>query len=1477
MRKLYLLLLGCVFAAATCTLYFSTTDKFPGRAPLVSQNDEFRELPEHEEEEKEGYDGPDAIAELEFQKTKDPTLGYVPYPALRNAIAYTYASKNSVGSNTRLASTLLWQERGPNYDSVGPSNGNTRGGNLYTSGRMRAVLIDTLNDPTGNTVIVGGVSGGVWKCTNFLSAVPNWKVVNDYFANMAIGSICQDPSNANIMYFATGEAASNADAHYGEGIWKSVDAGETWTQLPSTLNFIRNWRIKCDNAGNVYVGARTTGAPAVQTAGLLRSKDGGLTWTNITPALVGTATATATCTDLEISSTGKMYASFGYLGTIVRAYVTNDPANVTQATGWTLGTGIRTTGVAALRMELACIADTVYGVTINSAYNSDSCYKSIDGGVTWTKQNTTVLPGGLGSGQGWYNLTLAINPSNSAELLSGGLDAYRSVNSGATWTRTTFWVTTVPYVHADHHFIQWWNKGSESRVVIGCDGGVFYSNDGAQSWLDKNRNLALKQFYATAIHPAAGSPYLLAGAQDNGCHQLKNPGLSYSIEVTGGDGMYVYINQLDPNVQFGSYVYNQYRRSLNGGQTWQSVNLSTGTGLFANPFDYDDAQNIMYACFSANNLLRWPNANTATAANTFAVAALNGQASGIKVSPYTANRVYLGSTTGRVVRLDNANATPTITNITGTGMPTGYINCVNVGSNDNFLVATYTNYGVMNVWYSSDAGTTWTGIDGNLPNMPVWWALFDPSSNDKLILGTETGVWTTEDVDGAGTVWTANPGIPTTRVSMMRMRTSDNTIVAATYGRGLFTAQLPATPQVNFVAPSTTVTEQSSGFDGCRGYKDYNVNVGIVRPPTGDATVTFDVSANNAVRGSDFDFTTNGNFASPSNQHVFVNGANGATALKSITVRIYDDAEVESPESFNITFTVSGTTDAVAGPNILHSFTINDDDRYPSPYNSTLFATGASNFDLTTLNTPFDGTKLKHRLQVLYRASELKASGINLPAVINSMRIRVKTKNTTQAFKNFRISIANVSAVDRLNAGFVISTPFTIVYSGNYSTVTGNNDFTFTNPFNWDGNSNIVVQYCFDNSPGTAEGVVDIVEGTGAPFGATIRSSTYSNHTTSTAGGCYLAAAFVDDNRVNASFGATFGDPVAVALNSNKSEYISGNNDLYYYTPGTHEILARVLNLSGFNYGCTQVVIDRAGIGASQFWNNNTSDYLMNKTFRIIPGTNSPTGSHEVTFYFTRAEKEGWEAATGQSWNNIQIVKLPSRISNVSPANAQPDGPGTIKVIDAVKRSFGPDGYTLSAIFDNGFGAYGFGIPGRMNTILVLTGSLNANGRDIDLSWTTSAEINSSVFEIEKSYNGTNFHRIGVVQAAGNKLTPSTYTSVDRENVQENYFRIKMMHTDGYVLYSNVVYIQKNNAPQKLFIYPNPFTDVITIRLARNPVSAISASFYDMSGKLVRQFIGNPGSPTYTINTSGFLASGYYVLKVLADDQQISQQVLKRP
>jgi trimeric autotransporter adhesin len=733
----------------------------------------------------ERYDGAREAQLFEIERTKDPKLGYVPTERLWAAMDYTKSLKAGY-QNKGLA--LLWTERGPIYDSVGSNNGNGRAGGAgvtgaYTSGRIMAFLVDRA-DATGNTVFCGGVAGGVWKCTNFLSAEPNWTVVDDYFSNMSIASICQDPSNTNIMYFATGEPHGNSDAVLGNGIWKSIDHGVNWTRLASTTTYTRSYKIICDNSGNVYL--------ALRGGGLVRSNNGGTSWSNITPSGIS---ASASCSDIELSTTGTLHASFG-IGSSVAYRYTIVPATATSGS-WNSGTGLFST--TPRRFELAVSGNTVYGITTNSNDDIDFCYKSTDGGANWTKQNTTAYTD-FTSGQGWYDITLSINPDDPAEILMGQLDAYRSTSSGATISRATFWVGIGIYVHADHHLMEWTKVGTESRVIIACDGGLFYSDNGGYAFSDKNKNLSIKQFYSCDIHPTL-TDYLYAGAQDNGCHAIKKPGLTYSIEVSGGDGAYVHIDKQNPQYHFGSYIQNQFKRSSNGGTTFTNFYFSNANGLFINPWTYDDNQKVIYACgrsgSSANVIFRWDNPTTAssvgTSTTTTFAPSVSGNVTAFQLSPYTPNTLYIGSSGGDVEKIDNANTVTSgniIFNETYLGNSSGYVSCIAVGTTDNHLIATRSSYGVNQVRYSGDGGTNWTTIDGNLPDMPVRWALFHPTDNTKAIIATEAGVYTTGLINGASTLWVPSPGFPLVRTDMLKLRASDNTILAATHGRGMFTANI---------------------------------------------------------------------------------------------------------------------------------------------------------------------------------------------------------------------------------------------------------------------------------------------------------------------------------------------------------------------------------------------------------------------------------------------------------------------------------------------------------------------------------------------------------------------------------------------------------------------------------------------------------------------------------------------------------------
>ncbi|MBP6022608.1 hypothetical protein [Ferruginibacter sp.] len=730
-------------------------------------------------EENEEYDNPDKAAAWQFKRTKDPATGKVPQDIMWQSVLHTQALKNQFINAPNSSTALNWTERGSYTDAPGPF-GNSRPPGSVTSGRIDAILVDKA-DPTGKTVFIGGDMGGLWKTTDITTNPATWTLINDFMGNLIISAITQDPTNNDIMYFSTGEAYYGGEL--GIGVFKSIDHGVTWNLLPSTAAVTRSSKILCDFQGNVYLASNgITGG-----GGLLRSTNGGTNWTDITP----TGLSNRIC-DLEITSTtgpGRLHVVTG-ISSAMGYRFTDNPATVTSGT-WTTPTTNFTTA-ALKRAEIAVSGNTLFALPVDANNEVPTIYKSVDGGDNWAP--TAGQPtAGWATGQGWYALAAAINPSDANQCVIGGLDNYKTTNGGASWTKISVWVgNSGNYVHADQHTSIWYDNGN--KFLFGSDGGIFYSADGGITAVNRNVGLRLKEFYSCAIHPTLTN-YFLAGAQDNGTHQFNGAGLTSSIEITGGDGAYVDIDQDQPQYQFGAYIYNQYRRSTNGGTSWSSINFSSSAGEFINPFDYDDLGNRMYCCYSAGQYLRWENPQIGNTTTTVSMPLFNGGlAEAISVSPYTANRVYFGTSNGRVIKVDNAEATtPTAVNITGAGMPGGgFVNSISVGSSDQNLVACFSNYGVTNVWVSADGGTTWTGQDGTLPNIPVYWAVFHPDDNNKMIIATETGVWETDALNGAATVWIPSPNFPTVRTSMLKYRSSDRTLLASTYGRGLWTTTIAA-------------------------------------------------------------------------------------------------------------------------------------------------------------------------------------------------------------------------------------------------------------------------------------------------------------------------------------------------------------------------------------------------------------------------------------------------------------------------------------------------------------------------------------------------------------------------------------------------------------------------------------------------------------------------------------------------------------
>ncbi|HMT29594.1 MAG TPA: PKD domain-containing protein, partial [Bacteroidia bacterium] len=410
-------------------------------------------------------------------------------------------------------------------------------------------------------------------------------------------------------------------------------------------------------------------------------------------------------------------------------------------------------------------------------------------------------------GQGWYDLIGTVDPNNSNTLFVGGVDIFKTTNGGNSWQQISHWYGGFGFqeVHADQHAIIF-EPGNSNVIYFGNDGGIQRTANGTATIptiTSKSDNYNVTQFYACAMNPTAYSSQFIAGAQDNGSQQYSSLGINSTVEVTGGDGCFTHIDQDQPQYQFTSYVYNNYYRSTNTGASFNGI-PGNNNGSFVNPTDYDNVNNNLYACFGNGNyyvILNAPVSNTFT---TVTVAAFNsGKVTHVSCSPNTANRVFFGLNNGRIVKVDNAHTTtPTAVNITGAGMPTGTVSCIAIeNGNDNHLLATYSNYGLNSVWETTNGGTTWTSVEGNLPDMPIRWALFNPNNSAQAIVATELGVWSTDLLNGGATAWApSNTGMANVRTDMLQIRTSDKLVIAATHGRGLFSSDVFADPYPDFVS-----------------------------------------------------------------------------------------------------------------------------------------------------------------------------------------------------------------------------------------------------------------------------------------------------------------------------------------------------------------------------------------------------------------------------------------------------------------------------------------------------------------------------------------------------------------------------------------------------------------------------------------------------------------------------------------------------
>ncbi|MCC6888619.1 MAG: FG-GAP repeat protein, partial [Hyphomicrobiales bacterium] len=638
-----------------------------------------------------------------------------------------------------------------------------------SSGRINSIAIQPSNP---SVIYIGAATGGVWKTTN---GGASWTALTDTQCSTAMGSVAIDPSNFQTIYAGTGEANFSADSYYGCGVLKSTDGGATWTQLGAGI---------FDTAtGGATISKVLINPSAAQTVfvassfGLYRSTNGGTSFSQVlsqTPV-----------TDLVMDPTNSniLYAGvgnvFGNAGNGV--YKSTD-----GGTTWSkLGGGFPTSSVGRISVAIAPSAPaTLFAAVQNSSTSSLlGLYRSTDSGSTWSAMAAT---GASCAAQCWYDMYVVVDPTNANTVYFGGLSLYRSADGGGSFTDIG------TSIHVDHHGFAF-HPGVATTIYAGSDGGIYKSTDSGSSWTNLNADLSITQFYSgLSIHPTNPS-VALGGTQDN--HTVRYSGSVSWDAVTfsgvgGCDGGFTVIDQVTPTTQYAECqwqagaFYSGPRRSDGGSFVVKTTGITTSdTALFIPPIiGSPTSATTLY--FGTTRVYKTVDrADNWTASTT----TLGGRVTTIAEAPSNANVVYAGASNGIVYKSADGNVTYTAAS---TGLPARTPTYVVVHPTDaNTAFATFSGFGSGHVYKTTNGGASWSSISGNLPDSPANAIVLDPAApTTEIFVGTDLGVYRTHD---GGATWTVfNTGLPNVPVLDLKYNPATGLLVAATHGRGVFKATL---------------------------------------------------------------------------------------------------------------------------------------------------------------------------------------------------------------------------------------------------------------------------------------------------------------------------------------------------------------------------------------------------------------------------------------------------------------------------------------------------------------------------------------------------------------------------------------------------------------------------------------------------------------------------------------------------------------
>ena len=695
-------------------------------------------------------------------------------------------------------------------------------GSAAMSGRIAAV--DAVQEGQRLTVYVGSASGGVWKSVN---GGTTFKPVFDKEAVQSIGAVTIDPKDPKVIWVGTGEAWTRNSVSIGDGVYKSTDGGENWTNMGlRESERITKILVNPNQTNTVYVCAPGKLWSDSEERGLYKTTDGGKTWTKILKGANASTGCSMISMDRQNPDTiyagmwdfrrkGWTFRSGGDGPTAVSGSglfkSTDGGASWIELTDKSAG-GLPTKPWGRVAVAVAPSKPTTVYALIEAEMPKDGLYRSDDGGKTWKQldrsQNMIWRP--------FYFANLIVDPKNENKIYKPDLSLIASNDGGRSFSNIS------GGAHGDFHDV-WIDPNNTDHLITGDDGGLWYSYDGGNRWW-KAENLPVSQFYHVSVD--MDTPYrVYGGLQDNSSWVGDS---SYPGGITnsrwenlyGGDGFWVFADAADPD-----YIYAEYQGggiSRINRKTLESRNIQPlpqyqekklrynwNTPIHLSPTQkgtiYIGAQFLFR---SRDRGQTWERVSPDLTTND-PEKQKQEQSGGITVdnssaemhttiysiceSPKDSNQIWVGTDDGNVqlTRDGGKNWKNLTANIKG--LPKhAWVSSIDAGHFDaGTAYATFDvhTFGDMRpyVYKTSDFGNTWTQIIGPSSDVQGYAHVVkeDIVNKDLLFVGTELGLWIS--IDG-GRQWAQYKGgdFPNVAVRDLAIHPRDKDLIIGTHGRGIW-------------------------------------------------------------------------------------------------------------------------------------------------------------------------------------------------------------------------------------------------------------------------------------------------------------------------------------------------------------------------------------------------------------------------------------------------------------------------------------------------------------------------------------------------------------------------------------------------------------------------------------------------------------------------------------------------------------------